>query len=269
MADVPVVDIVNNTIAHNVTTATATTSDGQAAPAGIAVDVNSAGLNTLLASTYTNQIPTWMGRTTWPSFSNARILNDIFWYNRAGSWAGSIGVAGIGMPGDTTAMNFWDVGSSDAAVLLTVSSSVIGSAPNAPSQQYLDGGGNSIGAPPTNGLCSNVTTDPNACSAAAYNMPNLVNPYATIVSVVQQRTYFRFRPAAIISIDLPANLFDIQSYRIAGPSPAQNLGFNPTSTSPVPHDDIENRPRPAPPTQVDAGAYQLTAGGTGALPLLQ
>src|ERR1700730_82610 len=269
MADAPVMDIVNNTIAHNVTTAPATTSTGQAAPAGIAVDINSAGLDALLATpAYANQIPAWMNRTTWPHFSNARILNDILWYNRAGTWAGSIGVAGIGMPGDTTTMNFWDVGSSDAAVLLTVSSSVIGSAPNAQSQQYLDGGGNSTGAPPTNGLCSNVPTDANSCAAGAYNFPNLVNPYASILSIVQQRTYFRFRPAAIVTIDLPSNLFDIQSYRITGLAPAQSHGYNPTSsTSPVPHDDIENRPRPSAPTPVDIGAYQLTSNGTGALPL--
>jgi hypothetical protein len=266
MADAPVVDIVNNTIAHNVTTATATTSDGNPAPAGIAVDINSAGLNALLATQYAGQVPSWMQLSTWPRFSNARIENDILWYNRAGSWAGAAGVAGIGMPGDTTALNFWDVGSSDAAVLLTVRSSVIGSSPTASNQQYLDGGGNVIGAPPTNGLCSNVVTDPNSCAAPAYNLPNLVNPYATILSIVQQRTYFRFRPAAIISVDLPANLFDISSYRIGGSSPAQNLGFNPVGVSVVPHTDIEDRPRPHAPAPVDAGAYQLTPAFTGARP---
>ena len=258
MGDVPVVDIVNDTIAHNVTTATATTSDGQPAPGGIAVDINSAGLNMLLASQFAGQIPSWMQLPVWPSFSNARIENNILWYNRAGSWAGASGVTGIGLPGDATALNFWDVGSNDAAVLLTVSNSLIGSSPTASSQQYLDGGGNSTGTPPASGLCSNVATDPNSCSAAAYNLPNLVNPYATILTIVQQRTYFRFRPAAIISVDLPQNLFDIASYRIASSSPAQNLGFNPVGASAVPRNDIENNLRPTAPHPVDAGAYQLT-----------
>jgi hypothetical protein len=258
------VNVVNNTIAQNVTTATATTSDGLPAPAGIAVDINSAGLNVLLASSkYRNQVPGWMGTSTWPRFSNAQILNDILWYNRAGSWSGSSGVAQIGMPGDASAMNFWDVGSTDASALLTVRSSVMGSSPSAPTQQYIDGGGNVVSAPPaTGGLCSNVPTDANSCAAAAYNAPKLVNPYATSLSVVQMRTYFRFRPAAIITVDLPPDLFNIASYRIALGSPAQNLGFNPTGASVVPRDDIENHVRlipPAiPPAPVDAGAYQVT-----------
>jgi hypothetical protein len=264
LSDAPVVNIVNNTIAQNVTTATATTSDGLPAPAGIAVDINSAGLNVLLASSkYRNQVPAWMGTSTWPRFSNAQILNDILWYNRAGSWSGSSGVAQIGMPGDTSAMNFWDVGSTDASALLTVRSSQIGSSPSAPTQQYIDGGGNVVSAPPaTGGLCSNVPTDANSCAAAAYNAPKLVNPYSTSLSVVQMRTYFRFRPAAIITVDLPPDLFNIASYRIALGSPAQNLGSNPISTqnnpSVVPRDDIENYLRPAPTKPVDAGAYQVT-----------
>jgi hypothetical protein len=84
-----------------------------------------------------------------------------------------------------------------------------------------------------------------------------VNPYATILSIVQQRTYYRFRPAAIISVDLPANLFDIASYRIAIGSPAQSLGINPGG-SVVPRNDIENRLRPFPQDPVDSGAYQIT-----------
>ena len=281
LADAPVVDIVNNTIAHNVSTATASTSSGQPAPAGIAVDTNSGGLTAFLAASYPNDVPAWMGTATWPGFSNPRISNDILWYNRAGSWAGS-GVAGIGLPGDPTAMNFWDVGSSDASALLKVSSSVIGSSATASGQQYIDGGGNVTGAPPTSGLCSNNPADTNWCGStdptvvppgfSAYNMPQLVNPYATILSIAQQRTYFRFRPAAIVSVDLPASLFDVGTYGIAGTSPALNLGFNPTVTgrssvlasvpssvpSYVPRYDILDRLRPTAPNPVDAGAYQVT-----------
>ena len=262
MGDAPVVDIVNNTITQNVSTATATTSDGLPAPGGIAVDTNSTGLNALLATMYANKIPTWMGASVWPNFSNARIWNDILWYNRAGSWAGAAGVAGIGLPGDLTAMNFWDVGSSDASVVLTVSHSVIGSAPTTATQQYIDGGGNVIGAPPTNGLCRNVSTNLNYCGLPAYNLPNFTSPYATILSVVQMRTYFRFRPSAIVSVDLPANLFDPATYRIQIVSAAQTIGINPTGAgSPVPHNDIENRSRPSPANPVDAGAYQVSAAG--------
>jgi len=262
--DAPVVDVVNNTITQNVTTATATTSDGLPAPAGIAVDTNSAGLNGLLATRYASQIPAWMGRSTWPTFSNPRIWNDILWYNRAGSWAGAAGVLGIGLPGDPSAINFWDLGSSDATALLTVSHSLVGSSPTTPTQQFLDGGGNTFGAPPTNGLCSNISTDANYCGAGAYNLPHFTSPYATILSVVQMRTYFRFRPAAIISVDLPSNLFDIATYQIGAVSPAQGLGINPTGDgSVVPRTDIENHARPLPPNPVDAGAYQTTGGSGG------
>jgi len=262
--DAPVVDVVNNTITQNVTTATATTSDGLPAPAGIAVDTNSAGLNGLLATRYASQIPAWMGRSTWPTFSNPRIWNDILWYNRAGSWAGAAGVLGIGLPGDPSAINFWDLGSSDATALLTVSHSLVGSSPTTPTQQFLDGGGNTFGVPPTNGLCSNISTDANYCGAGAYNLPHFTSPYATILSVVQMRTYFRFRPAAIISVDLPSNLFDIATYQIGAGSPAQGLGINPTGDgSVVPRTDIENHARPLPPNPVDAGAYQTTGGSGG------
>ena len=270
IADTPAIEIVNNSITQNVSTATATTSDGLPSPGGIAVDINSAGLNTFLKKIdpQGQHIPDWMKpafTSTWPTFSNARIWNDILWYNRAGSWGQNAGVLGIGMPGDATAINFWDVGSSDAAIQLTVSYSVIGSLPSASSQQYIAGPGlDFTHTPPTNGLCQNNQLVPGTtllntswCGQGAYNYPNFTNPYATVLSIVQQRTYFRFRPAAIVSIDLPPNLFDIATYRI-GASPAQSIGNNPCGVSVVPRNDIESRHRPWPPVNVDAGAYQLT-----------
>ena len=128
ISDAAVVNIVNNTIAKNLTTATATTSNGQAAPAGVSSGLNSGGLNALLQTMYTGQAPAWMGTGgLWPGFSNALIQNDIFHDNRAGSWTPS-GVAGIGMPGDASAINLWDVGSVDGAVTLTVKNSLLDTA---------------------------------------------------------------------------------------------------------------------------------------------
>jgi hypothetical protein len=264
--DVPLVDIVNNSITQNVTTATAVTSNGLPSPAGISVDMNSAGLNALLLTKPVPASSRWMGGS-WKSFSNARIENDILWYNRAGSWAEAAGVAGIGMPGDTSTINFWDVGSNDSAAVLTVTHSLVGSAPNAPTQQYNDGGGNLcpagcggvITAPPaTGGLCSNVLTDANSCAIAAYNGPQFTNPYATVLSIIQMRTYFRFRPAAIITAELPPDVFNRMNYWIVGGSPAQNLGIGRGSNPEVPATDIENNSRPS--DLVDAGAYQVVSG---------
>lgn len=280
IADTPVIDIVNNTIAHNVTTATATTSDGQPSPGGIAVDINSAGLNGWLAKVdpYGNQIPSWMAQNTgtcakatpcyWPNFSNAQILNDILWYNRAGSW-GEGGVLGIGMPGDPSQLNFWDVGSSDAAVQLTVSYSLLGSVWNAPSQQFIDGGhnqmaGRDLPAIPANlGLCDNNPANPNPCATGNNNTPKFSAPYATVLSIVQQRTYYRFRPAAIVSIDLPPNLFSKTTYQLTTGSPAQSMGYNPFPRTVVPVDDILGALRPNPTTPVDVGAYQITPRPAG------
>ncbi len=48
--DAPFTNIVNDTIANNVTTATAVTSTGDAAPAGLSTAMNSDALNTRLAT---------------------------------------------------------------------------------------------------------------------------------------------------------------------------------------------------------------------------
>jgi len=260
--DAPVVDIINDSITQNVTTATAVTSNGLPSPAGIAVDMNSEALSTFLGTNYANQAPSWMGTSNnlWPGFSNARIENDILWYNRAGSWAQAAGVAAIGLPGDPAPINFWDVGSNDTRAMLTVKNSLIGSAPSAPTQQYTDGGGNVFGSPKaTGGVCSNLITDPNSCAVADYNgAPRFVSPYSTVLSIVQMRTYFRFRPAAIVSTDLPPDAFARANYWIATGSQAANVGANPMGNTYVPVIDIENNSRPPAPRPVDAGAYQVS-----------
>jgi hypothetical protein len=231
--DAPVVNLVNNTIGKNITTATATTSNGQPASGGISSGLNSSGLNTLLQTKFLGQVPAWMNSTSWPTFSNALIQNDVFWDNRAGSWTPN-GVAQIGQPGDVTPVNHWDVGSADGAAQLTVSNSVLNSPSNASGQGYLDGGGNKVN-----------------------NDPAFTAPYDTKITVVQMRTYFRFRPSAIVSVDLPDNA--LGDYHLNVPSPAQAMGKNPPDGGVTVPDDIDKRLRPAPPTATDAGAHQ--AGG--------
>ncbi|NLF15601.1 MAG: hypothetical protein GX597_27755 [Anaerolineaceae bacterium] len=94
--DAPDVRFYNNTVMKNITTATAMTSNGLAAPAGLASSKNS----NLLQAT----LPAGS-----PEFSDALMFNNIFWDNRAGTWTGG-GVAGIGLPGDPSPIFYWDLG---------------------------------------------------------------------------------------------------------------------------------------------------------------
>jgi hypothetical protein len=94
--DAPDVRFYNNTVMNNLTTATAMTSNGLAAPAGFSSSRNS----DLLQATLPADAPT---------FSDALMFNNIFWDNRAGTWTGD-GVAGIGLEGDPSPIFYWDLG---------------------------------------------------------------------------------------------------------------------------------------------------------------
>jgi hypothetical protein len=101
----------NNTIMKNITTATAATSNGQPAPAGLSTSLNSALLQASLP----------VGS---PLFSNPLLFNNIFWDNRAGAWTGN-GVAGIGLDGDPFPINNWDVGMQGLTFLLEPTNSIL------------------------------------------------------------------------------------------------------------------------------------------------
>jgi hypothetical protein len=128
-------------------------------------------------------------------------------------------------------VNHWDVGSVDGAALLKVSNSLLNSSPDAANQGYIDGGGNKF-----------PNTD-----------PTFIGQYDTKITVAQQRTYFRFRPSAIISVDLPDNA--LGDYHLKVGSPAKAMGKNPPDYIGRVPNDIDNRDRPKTgPT--DAGANQ-------------
>lgn len=99
--DTPDVTFVHNTVAKNVTTATASTSTGQPAPAGLSSVYNSALLQASLPAGASK-------------FSNPKMQNNIFFDNRAGSWNPTTGVQGIGLPGDASPIYLWDFGLADA-----------------------------------------------------------------------------------------------------------------------------------------------------------
>ncbi len=127
--DAPNVAIVNNSIAGNVTTATALTSDGQPAPAGLSTTTHSQQLRATLP----------VGA---PAFSDPEMFNNIFKDNRAGTWGGTSGVLGIGIngPGD---IDLWDVGNTDTSGDPTISSSLVDN-----HLGWIDGGSNIVDADP-------------------------------------------------------------------------------------------------------------------------
>ena len=99
--DTPDARVFNNTIMKNITTATAVTSNGSPAPAGLSTSLNSDPLQGYAA----------LGS---PLFSNPLLFNNIFWDNRAGTRAGG-SVTGIGAAGDATPINNWDLGDADSS----------------------------------------------------------------------------------------------------------------------------------------------------------
>jgi hypothetical protein len=109
--DAPDVRFYNNTIMGNLTTATSMTSNGLAAPAGLATARNSALLQATLPLTS-------------PVFSDPLLFNNLFWDNRAGTWDGD-GVSGIGMTGDPSPIYRWDLGVSDNTGVLSPTYSLL------------------------------------------------------------------------------------------------------------------------------------------------
>jgi hypothetical protein len=103
--DAPNVRVYNNTIAKNLTTATAVTSLGFPAPAGLSTSANSDMLQATLPAGS-------------PSFSNPLLFNNIFWDNRAGTRSGGT-VTGLS---DADA-NVLDFGVADGTGTLSVDAS--------------------------------------------------------------------------------------------------------------------------------------------------
>lgn len=126
--DAPDVRFYNNTVMKNITTATAVTSDGQPAPAGLSTGQNSAQLQNTLG-----------GGST---FSDPLLFNNIFADNRAGTRSINT-VTGIGIGGPLD-IDLWDMGSLDPSIELSPTNSIFQS-----TLGTLPGAGNLIGADPT------------------------------------------------------------------------------------------------------------------------
>ena len=195
------VTIINNTIAKNITTATAVTSNGTPAPAGISTAHNS--------DPFQASLPPGS-----PAWSNPIMANDIVYDNRAGSWnASTSNVSGIGQIGDGTPLNVWDVGIADpGAGQLSPIHSVLSTSPTAlGGEGYLSplSAGNSLTASPT---------------VASSNAANFTAPFNLQLDIAPMRINFRFRVTAIVNIGLPTN--GVGDYRIGATSPAAGLGVS-------------------------------------------
>jgi hypothetical protein len=212
------VRIVNNTVMGNLTTATAVTSNGKPAPAGLSTAANSAQLQATLPA----------GAST---FSNPKLFNNIFWNNRAGSWNG-LYVSGIGAPdapaGDP--VNYWDMGSADGVGPLTPTNSVL---------QTTTGttlsGTNSVGVD-----------------------PQVKMPFTATVTIETSRAFPSFRQAVIVVQPAALNqMGDYHLIGPVSPATNRGVGSRAfgtvTVTAPRIDYDVQTRSQ----SQPDAGADEI------------
>ncbi len=232
--DAPNVRVYNNTIMKNVTTATAVTSNGQPAPAGLSTGENSVRLQASLPGGS-------------PLFSNPLLFNNILYDNRAGT--NVLGtVIGIGATGDATPINRWDLGALDGSGLLCPTNSILQTTAG------IGVAGTTCPAGPTN----NSSAD-----------PAVVAPYDTSLSFAPWRTNPNFVGAILVAADLPPAV--LGNYHLGGTSsPAYNTGAaskavpsyqQPPTTLSAPTADIDSPAGPpTPPAARPAfGAFDMGA----------
>ncbi len=186
MDDAAFVNIVNNTVTKNLTTATAVTSNGQPAPAGLSTATNSDPLQARLGNTTQFPRSATLAATT---FSKPTLFNDVFWDNRAGTFNGGL-VTGIGAPdGSANAdVDYWDMGVADQP-----------GSPLAPTNSVLKDGRN-VASSQTNKIAD----------------PLFKANYDVTVNILASRTYPAFRQSVIVAQLLPPSLMG--DYHLAGPS---------------------------------------------------
>ncbi|MGE5552495.1 MAG: pectin esterase [Betaproteobacteria bacterium] len=206
--DAPDVVIVNNTIAKNLTTATAEDSDGRPHAAGLASEKHSAAFQATLPPGA-------------PTYSDPVLFNNVFWDNRAGWYDQSLnqgrgGIAGIGAPGDPAPVNRMDL-----EVFGTVAPAVL-------HPRYC-----SLSVPYGEPEPTNLVTD-----------PALVAPYDTQVTVVAFNMQPDFKTVRIVTV-VPELQGD---YHLTPASPVIDRGTVALTvdgeTFPAPPADFDDRPRP-------------------------
>jgi hypothetical protein len=203
--DAPSVRIVNNTVMKNLTTATAVTSDGRPAPAGLSTGANSDQLQATLPAGS-------------PLFSKPVLLDNVFWDNRAGTRAG-LTVTGLGSPGDAGPVEHWDLGLLDGSGQLDPVGSVV---QQDPAQHPY-------------------TQDPSNSSAN----PQVVSSYDVGVTFASWRQNPSFVDATLVAVQGPIGDLGDYHLSDCPTSPACNLGLASSGGVSSPALDIDDQVRPA------------------------
>ncbi|MFZ5634336.1 MAG: SdrD B-like domain-containing protein [Bacillota bacterium] len=207
--------VVNNTIAKNITTATAEDSDGLPHGAGLASEPHSAAFQAYLPPGSAN-------------YSNPVLFNNFFWDNRAGTYdqalnGGKGGISGIGASGDPQPVRVIDLEVFGTAALLNPQYCIL-------SQQYAGGS-------------DNIYLDP------VSGDPGFVSEYDTQLTAVAFNMEPDFKSVKIVTVDpepVPAD------YHITSASPAVDRGAGQVSGIPAPATDYDGDARP--PGACDIGA---------------
>jgi hypothetical protein len=199
----------NNTVMKNITTATAATSNGVPAPAGLSDTKNS---DLRQASLPAGHLP----------FSDPLMFNNIFYDNRAGAFNLSSGtVGGIGLDGDPDPINHWDMGVADGTGVLHPHHSLLQvlAPDNSAGSGAADDGTNLIGVDPA-----------------------VIDAYDTGLLILPWRGDPHFAAAITIAHSL-AELM-VSNYHLAAGSPAIDIAANTVGGVNAPAFDIDNETRP-------------------------
>ncbi|MBN1247723.1 MAG: hypothetical protein JXC32_08700 [Anaerolineae bacterium] len=216
--DTPNVRVYNNTIMKNMTTATAMTSNGEPAPAGLSTARNSSLLQ--------NSLP--VGSRL---YSTPLLFNNIFWDNRAGTFLGGM-VTGLGLQGDTSPLHYWDLGSADNLAGLEPTYSLL--------QVPANGSNNIIGADPE--VIEQYDTSVNLF--AWRGNPNFVD--AMIVAVEAPVTLLGnyHLTSTVVTTDPEVTIDSLSPAVDAGTDTLFQQNQNDTELPPEPSEDIDGNPIP-------------------------
>ncbi|WP_229674885.1 IPT/TIG domain-containing protein [Terrabacter tumescens] len=179
--DAPFVTIADNTVAGNLTTATAVTSDGLPAPAGLSTGPNSVPLMARLNSSRSFSSFSLLKVDGQQTFSRPVLLDNVFNDNRAGTYIGGYvyGIGGTLPDGSDNSVDPWDMG-------------VVGD----PGQLH-----------PVGGVIQTTTGTDGGEFVTVSDTAGFKDPTPELtVTVLAARTYPAFREAAIVTALLPPRL---------------------------------------------------------------